>query len=70
MNYRENISNMLIKLSRTIAARNFVKSPNILVRNSHNSSAVALASNEYKNQESEGNPLIILHGLFGSKSNW
>jgi len=61
---------MLIRLSRTIITRNFIKSPQILVRNTHNSSAVALASNEYKNQKPEGNPLIILHGLFGSKSNW
>jgi hypothetical protein len=51
--------------------QNHIKSSQIYSRNVH---AVPLAYNEFSKDSNQGenykNNLIILHGLFGSKSNW
>ncbi|CRL01632.1 CLUMA_CG014302, isoform A [Clunio marinus] len=62
---------MLLKLVRSNYARGFYRSSSILIRKLHN--AVALSNTEYQSKdgkEAQGNPFIIMHGLFGSKSNW
>ena len=61
---------MLIRLRQLIVERSFNSSPCILTRRLHRD-AVPLAKTEYDpKQEATGNPFVILHGLFGSKSNW
>lgn len=62
------------KLS-SIIIRNHIKSSLNCARNARNIHGVPLAFNEFsKDDSSQGeiykNNLIILHGLFGSKSNW
>lgn len=65
------ITKMLLRLHRSVNCINLIKSNPIFVRNSHNqSAAVALAFNEYAKSESKAAPFIVMHGLFGSKSNW
>jgi predicted Na+-dependent transporter len=59
---------MLRKLPRLLSAENISRS--LLCPSRNSSNAVALANTEYGSKEAEGNPFIIMHGLFGSKSNW
>ena len=62
---------MLQKIPRFIVERSFHRSPCIFTRRLHQADAVPLAKTEYEpKHEATGNPFIILHGLFGSKSNW
>lgn len=62
---------MLFRYSCTWTARKFLKSPSVLVRKCHNTSAaVALSYTDYEHHEPEAEPFIIMHGLFGSKTNW
>lgn len=61
---------MITRFSKSLICKNLIKSNSILARNCHHQNSVALAFNEYQKQEPKASPLIVLHGLFGSKSNW
>lgn len=60
---------MLIRLTQILKCGNLLKSNPLIVRNSH-SNAVALAYIEFQKSEPKASPFIVMHGLFGSKSNW
>lgn len=60
---------MFLKLSRTIITKNLKESLICLSRKC-SSNSVPLVFTNYENKSSETPPLIIMHGLFGSKSNW
>lgn len=60
---------MIIKRLSSSILQNHIKSSLIYSRNVQ---AVSLAYNKFLKDEGENfeNNLIVLHGLFGSKSNW
>lgn len=58
---------MLIKHSSKIILQNYHKSSWILMRNLN---GVPLAFNQFQQDEKADKNLIVMHGLFGSKSNW
>lgn len=59
---------MLIKTSKTLLSRSLHKSPWIL----RNLSGISMAFNKFPQDAKlgENKSLLIMHGLFGSKSNW
>ena len=59
---------MLIKHSSKIILQNYRKSSWILMRNLNG--VASLAFNQYQQDEKADKNLIVMHGLFGSKSNW
>lgn len=61
---------MLIRISRSFYCSNLLKSNPIFLRNLHIKNAVPLAFTEYQKSEPKAHPFIVMHGLFGSKSNW
>lgn len=60
---------MFLKQTKTILSQNIKESIASLSRKL-SSNSVPLAFTNYENKSSETPPLVILHGLFGSKSNW
>ncbi|CAO1352826.1 unnamed protein product [Diamesa hyperborea] len=60
---------MFLKITRTIITQKF-KESSIGLPRKFSSNSVPLAFTNYENKSSESPPLIIMHGLFGSKSNW
>jgi abhydrolase domain-containing protein 11 len=60
---------MILKISRTILSNCYRKSFVISARNLSNK-AVPLSYLEFPKDSNSDSNLIVLHGLFGSKSNW